>query len=212
MAMTYTVLTGSKDTEGSIKYFVRHSLVPSDSILVAAQGLIYSLLRCREMKTRLRGSISASVSELLLPADFMEPVSFWLAGDDKLKLRLLDEDHFESRLGTDSSDIPYAGIPTEYTADATKAYFNATTDKTYLYRLWYMAHPAILSGSNETNFLTSRYPHILEAMCKYYAYTHRENDGEATQWLAIAKAGIDTANGEYDLFRQSIQNEMFWDQ
>ena len=211
MAMTYTVLTSNKDTEGSIKYFVRHSLVPSDGILVSSQSLIYSMLRVREMKVRKKDTLGSGVDFLTLPTDFIEPISFWFGGNDKAKLRILDEDHFEERVGNDASDNPYAGTPSQCTMDRTKAYFDATTDRTYLYRLWYIATPAPLSATNETNFMTSRYPHILEAMCKYYAYQHRQMDGEATKWLAIANAGIEKANGEYDLFRQSIQHEIHWD-
>jgi len=208
--MTYTILTGDKDTEGSIKYFVRHSIVPSDQILTSAQSLIYSMLRVREMKVLDTGTISTGVSELTLPTDFMEPVSFWLGGDNKLEIDIFDEQHFEERVGRDSSDVPYAGTPTECTMDRTKAYFNATTDADYLYRLWYIATPAALSGANETNFLTTRYPHILEAMVKYYAYQHRQMANEATTWLGIANAGIEKANGEYDLFRQAIRHEIHW--
>lgn len=211
MPMTYTILTGSKDTEGSIKYFVRHSEVPSDSILTSAQSLIYSMLRVREMKVRVKGSLTIGTDTLTLPTDFLEAVSFWLGGDYKAKLRILDEDHFESRVGNDTSDNPYSGQPTLCTMDRTKAYFDATPDIAYPYRLWYMATPAALSGSNESNFMCTRYPHILEAMVKYYAYQHREKDAEASKWLTIANAAIEKANGEYDLFRQSIQHEIHWD-
>lgn len=210
MAMTYTTLTADKDTEGSIKYFVRHSIVPSDSILTSAQALIYSMLRVREMKALATGTILTGVSELTLPTDFIEPISFWLGGINKSRLEILDEDHFEERIGRDENDVPYDGIPTECTMDRTKAYFNATTDDDYLYRMWYIATPAALAGGNQSNFLCTRYPHILEAMCKYYAYQHREMANDAATWLGIANAGIEKANGEYDLYKQSIRHEIHW--
>lgn len=211
MAMTFSVLTGDKDTEGSIKYFVRHSIVPSESILTSAQSLIYSMLRVREMKVRVKGTLTIGADTLTLPTDFMEAISFWLGGDYKSKIRILDEEHFEQRVGNDASDDPYDGTPTQCTMDRTKAYFDATPDIAYPYRLWYMATPAPLSLSNESNFMCTRYPHILEAMCKYYAYMHRQMDGEATNWLAVANAAIEKANGEYDLYRQSIQHEITWE-
>lgn len=210
MAMTYTILTSDKDTEGSIKYFVRHSIVPSASILTSAQSLIYSMLRVREMKTLIKGTILTGAYTLTLPTDFLESISLWLGGNDKSEIDILDEHHFETRVGMDDTDLPEDGTPTVCTMDKTKAYFDATADRDYLYRMWYMATPAELAVANQTNFMTTRYPHILEAMCKYYAYQHREMDGEATKWLGIAKAAIDVANGEYDMFKQSIRHEIHW--
>ena len=212
MAMSYTTLVANKDTPGSIQYYVRHSLVPSDSILESAQGLIYSLLRVREMKALATGTIAIGAFTLLLPPNFVEPVTFWLGGLYKTKLRILDEDHFEMRMGRDATDTPYPGTPTECTADATQFYFNTQMDVIYTYRLWHIIKPApLVLTTNETNFLTVRYPHILEAMCKYYAYMHREQNDLAQTWLTIAKAAIDQANGEYDIFKQQLQHEMFWD-
>lgn len=210
--MSYTGLTADKDTEGSIKYFVRHSIVPSASILESAQGLIYSLLRVREMKVLATGTIAQTAYTLPVPINFMEPVTFWLAGSTKNRVRILDEDHFETRVARDVNDVPYSGTPSECTCDATKFYFNASADINYLYRLWYMARPALLAaGTNETNFLTTRYPHLLDAACKYYAYVHREQMDLANQWIETAKGAIDQANGEYDLYKQQIQHEMFWE-
>lgn len=212
MAMSYTELIDAKTVEGSIKYYVRHSEVPSTKILESAQSLIYGLLRVREMKALVTGTFVLNATTITLPTGFLDPISLWLGGDDKVKLRILDEEHFESRIGRDSTDTLYAGTPTEVTIDATLIYFNAKADKTYYYRLWYWKTPTALGAGNTTNFLTTRYPHVLEAACKYYAYMHREMQEEATPWLTIATAGIEKANGEYDMYQQSIQHEMHWNQ
>jgi len=212
MAMSYTVLTGAKSVEGSIKYYVRHSEVPSASILESAQALIYSLLRVREMKTLVTSSFATDATTITLPTGFLEPISLWLDRNNKAKIRILDEEHFEQRVGRDANGVLFVGAPTFCTMDKTLIYLDAKADQTYYYRLWYYGTPAALSGGNETNFLTTRYPHLLEAACKHYAYAHREDDGAASKWLQVATAAIEKANGEHDMFQQAIQHELYWDQ
>lgn len=210
MAMNYTTLVADKDTEGSIKYFVRHAQVPSEFILERAQDVIYSMLRVREMTARTTGTIADGDTTLTMPTDCMEPIALYLGGSYHQPIRILDQEHFEDRVGLESDDTLYEGTPSECTYDATTFYFNVEADQAYYYRLWYVKKPALLSGGNPTNFLTTRYGHILEAMCKSYAYSHRENDGLAEQWLGKATGYIEKANQEHDMFRQAIQTELYW--
>lgn len=215
MPMTYTILTGNKDTEGSIKYWVRHSEVPSIYILERAQDAIYQILRVREMVTRTQGTIPLNATTLAMPADILEPIWLGRRGDYQGKIRLLDQEHFESRVGEnpdDNNDV-YPGTPSQATYDGTTFYFDAKADREYPYRLWYMRKPALLAASaNESNFLTNRYGNILEAMCKHYAFEHRGDDGKSATELEKAAGFIGKANEEYDMFRQSIQTEMYWSQ
>jgi hypothetical protein len=211
--MNYTTLVADKSTEGSIKYFVRHSEVPSAYILERAQEAIYQLLRVREMVTRLDGTIALDATSLAMPADILQPIALLRRGAYKGRIRILDQEHFESRVGEnpDDGDQVYPGTPSIATFDKTHFYFDAKADQAYPYRLWYVQKPALLAAStNETNFLTSRYGNILEAMCKHYAYSHREDDGKAGSELEKATAFIMKANEEYDMFLQSIQTEMYW--
>lgn len=210
MPMNYTTLVADKDTAGSIKYFVRHSEVPSDFILERAQDAIYQILRVREMITRATGTIATDASTITLPTDILEPMALVRTGAYKGPIRFLDQEHFESRTGEDTSSAVYPGTPTSCTYSSTLLYLDSKADQDYPYRLWYMGKPAYLSGSNTTNFLTTRYGNILEAMCKHYAYEHRENDSKAGSELEKAMAYITKANEEYDMFRQSIQTELYW--
>lgn len=210
MAMSYTQLVADKDTAGSIKYFVRHSEVPSDFILERAQDTIFQLLRVREMITRATGTIATNDTTITLPTDILEPISLNRTGSYKGRIIFLDQQHFEDRVGEDDTSTVYTGIPTSCTFSATTLYLDAKADQDYPYRLWYMARPALLASGNQTNFLTTRYGNILEAMCKHYAYEHRENDSKASSELEKASAYITKANEEYDMWRQSIQTELYW--
>lgn len=210
MPMSYTTLVADKSTEGSIKYFVRHSEVPSIYCLERAQDAIYQILRVREMLTRYEGTISAGASTITLPTGVLEPKVLLRTGSYKGKIRIFDPDHFESRVGEDENSAVYPGTPTSCTYDGTTLYLDAMADQDYPYRLWYMAKPAYLSASNGTNFLTTRYGNILEAMCKHYAYEHRENDQKSASELEKAMAYILRANEEYDMFQQAVQTELYW--
>lgn len=212
MAMNFTTLTGLKSVTGSIKYFVNHNEVPAEEILTSAQGLIYSYLRTREMIVRAVGTIATGATTLAIPAACREPMALYRGGSYKGKIRLIDQEHFAARTGEDENGDVYAGTPTEATYDASLFYLNAEADQDYPYRLWYMGTPAALSVSNETNFLTTKFPHLLEAACKHYAFHHRGESDDARHWLEIAMGAIGKANDEYDLFRQSIQAEMYWSQ
>lgn len=210
MPMNYSTLVGSKDTEGSIKYFVRHSEVPSDFVLESAQDAIYQILRVREMMTRTTGTIATDASTITLPTDILEPVAIWRTGSYKGPIDILDQDHFESRVGEDENGDLNSGTPRFCTFDGTTLYLDAKADQSYPYRIWYMAKPALLSASNETNFLCTRYRNILEAMVKRYAYSHRENDTKAASELESGMAYIYKANEEFDMFRQQLRTELYW--
>jgi hypothetical protein len=210
MPMDYTTLVGSKDTEGSIKYFVRHSEVPSDYILDRAQSAIYSLLRVREMLVRTEGTIATDATTLAMPSGLLHPILLMLRGSYKTKIRLFDQEHFEQRIGEDENNDLYPGTPTQSTFDGTTFYFDVKADQDYPYRLWYVGTPALLGSGNTTNFLTSRYSHIIEAMCKSYAYGHRNDSEQEARWLEKATAYITKANDEFDMFNQSIQMELYW--
>lgn len=210
MPMNYTTLVADKSTEGSIKYFVRHSEVPSTYCLERAQDAIYQILRVREMLVRATGTISTGTSTITMPSDILEPKLLIRTGSCKGKIRLLDQEHFESRTGEDSTSIVYEGTPSEATYDASTIYLNTRADQDYPYRLWYIGKPALLSGANLTNFLTARYGNILEAMCKHYAYEHREDDSKAATMLEKAMGYIQRANEEYDMFQQAVQTELHW--
>ncbi len=210
MPMDYTTLIADKSTEGSIKYFVRHGEVPSEFILERAQSAIYSLLRVREMLTRAQGTILEDATTLAMPTGFLHPVLLMRRGEYKGEIDILDQQHFESRVAEDAAGDLYEGTPSQCTFDDTMFYFDVKADQDYLYRLWYMKSPDLLSPSNTTNFLTSRYSHILEAMCKSYAWAHRQDKEQEAGWLEKATGYIAKASEEFDMFNQSLRMELYW--
>lgn len=211
MAMSYTTLTGDKDTVGSIKYFVRHSLVPSADILETAQAEIYSKLRVREMMKRLPGTILTGASTITLPSDCIAPMGLYLTGLNAVKVKLIDQDLFELTVAEDADLSVYEGTPCMATFDDTLLYLDAKADQAYTYRLWYMQTPANLAATtNETNFLTTRYKNILEAMCKAYGFAHMKDDAQAAKFKAEANEAITLANMTFDNWFQAMRLEAHW--
>lgn len=208
--MDYTTLAGTKDTAGSIKYWVRHDSVPVAYILESAQNAIYAQLRCREMLKRAEGTIAEDATTITLPTDMLEPVWLGLRGQYKSRIRLHDHEHFESRVGEDENNELYPGTPTEATYDGTLLYLNAKADQEYPYRLWYMHKPAVLGSGNTTNFLTTRYPHMLEAYLKHYAWEDRDEHSKSQSFLKLAVGYLNEAKAEYDMWKQQVDHEFYW--
>ena len=211
MPISFTQLTGAATLEGSLRWQVRHSILAAEYCLERAQEAVYSLLRVREMVTRATGTILTGASTITLPTRMLEPISVWRTGEWKGEINLLDQQHFEERLGEDDTSTPYEGTPTEATYDATTLYLNTKADQDYAYRVWYIGAPALMTALAPSNSVTDRYGHIIEAMALHYAWADRQdNDAKANAALEKAMGFITKANEEADMFRQSIRTEAYW--
>ena len=73
-AMSYTSLTGDKNTAGSIARWVNYSKLDADQILQEAQSLIYSMLRTREMRTHFNFDMGVGADRVALPTGFLDPI------------------------------------------------------------------------------------------------------------------------------------------
>lgn len=74
MAMTYSSLTGSKGTSGSIANWVSYTLLDIPPVLDEAQSLIFSLLRTREMLTERSFYMPVNGAFVALPDRFLDPI------------------------------------------------------------------------------------------------------------------------------------------
>lgn len=206
----WTTLTADKDVEGSVKNLVNYNDLPVTSILENAQSLIYSLLRAREMKVLLPGTLTISQNYIAIPARFLEPVTLFKSGSYSGEIWFLDEQHFETKLGYDDAGALIEGEPNWASYDATKIYFDTLPDIAYSYRLWYYGAPALLSGSNTTNFLTDRYSFILESGIKHFAFAHMQANEQRDFWLKSCDAYCTKANIEHDYMKATMRTEMYW--
>jgi hypothetical protein len=74
MPMTHATLTASKGSPGSIANWVGYGKLDIGTILDEAQSLIYSVLRCREMRTSWTYGAAVGQCSVALPARFLDPM------------------------------------------------------------------------------------------------------------------------------------------
>src|SRR5882672_6086877 len=93
MTMNYTSLVAPKGTAGSIANFISYGKVTPEVpvILDEAQALLYTLLRVREMRTKVRFLMPQGNAVFPLPARFLDPINRMFIPDWNLPLDHKDE-------------------------------------------------------------------------------------------------------------------------
>jgi ribosomal protein S18 len=205
MAVDYTTLTGAKTTAGSIKYLVNYERLDPESILVEAQAYIFGSLRVKEMEVTAAITQTADTDiDETLPTDFCDVVSIQnYLGDRPMQhvtpreltglYRAHDTDAADGTVetGTQSVFAVYDG----------KVNFDVMADTTVTLLMHYLSSEGKITSGQTSSWLTTRYPQILLAAVRYFAFLHMENDGQADRWLKILDSAIVKANVEADLHR-----------
>lgn len=198
---TYTILTGTISTPGSIRNWVQHASIPAEQILEEAQQRIYQRLRIQDMEVEEAISIPADAYTLALPSGFLDPLSLQLDGDtDPLDYVQ------ENLLGryVDSDGVVQTGRPQRWTLYNGLIQFDCANDDDDALTgdmVFYQFPDLLAATSNETNFLTDRFGGLLRRMCLAVGYEHRKRD-EAREMLLAAEALIDSANATADMRRR----------
>lgn len=201
MAIDYTTLTGAKTVAGSIANWVNRSDLPTDNILLEAESFIYERMRVREMMTRAAAfTFDLGVDTEALPADFLDPIQFhpyeW---GSPLPLY-----HEEKALpSTDSTGAVFAGEPSRWWVLGVTAYIDTLPTADFIGALTYYARPLALSGSNETNWLTIRYPTLLRHALLYMAYDHMKEIEMSNRYLQTFEGKLAESKRTNDMFRRS---------
>jgi hypothetical protein len=173
--------------------------LPTANIQLEAEALIYERLRVREMMAREAPfTFDASTQTEALPTGFLDPISYrpyeWSEG-----LPFVHEDALgEYR---NSSGTLESGTPSRWAIIGETAYVNVLPSEAFSGVLLYYKTPTALSASNETNFLTSRYPSLLRYACMAKAYEYGKDD-RAANYLALTMAAIESANSSNEMWRR----------
>jgi hypothetical protein len=199
VAITYTVLTGSKTTEGSIKNWVNRSDIPGDNILLEAEAWIYERLRVREMQARAEFQVDSGSNSEALPADFIDPIS-WVPYGYTDPLPFYHEDQLQEQRDSDGTLV--SGTPSRWVIIGTTVYVDVSASANFTGQLHYFSRPDALSASNETNFLTTRYPSLLRHACMMKAYEHMKDDQRARAYLQTAMQSLSEAMMTNEMFRR----------
>ena len=199
--MTYTTLIGDKATEGSVRNWVNDALIPASQVIHEAEQFIYQRLRVREMIIEQTGTYGSSDSGVLtLDTAYRSPILLQFTGVNRVfpKHKLLD--FVSTQFGYDSAGVRITGTPQYWATNATQIVFEVFADKTFNFQLLYHGSLAALaSTSNETNFLTDRYPRLFRTILMGIAYEWQEDDKRAVQYLTKGEALIFETEVEKDL-------------
>lgn len=206
MAMTFTSLTGSKSTTGSIKAWTMKSTVESETVLEEAESWIYRRLRVRDMRQVDTSSTIASGADYIsTPTGYLGTITLTITSPGRYRLHHMTVQNVEERRPYNSSGAIQAGLPTMFYEDGSSLYFNVKADRAYTLRHVYWKQPTALSSSNTTNFLTSRYPRLLRCACMGFASEFLKDYNAMDGWLVKAQAEIDEINAEQDMNMGSFE-------
>lgn len=205
--MDYTTLIGDKAQEGSIKNWVNHALIPSSQVITEAEAWIYQKLRVRQMVQTATGTYTnGDAGVLTLPTRYRAPIYLELkdqANDGRTWPDFTpDLAAVHQSFGYDGSGNRTTGAPTKWGTNATQAVFDtyAPSGTTYDYTLlYYGALAALAASTNETNFLTDRYPRLFRTVLMAFAYEFQEDDRRAEKYLVKSEMLLREVEVEKDL-------------
>lgn len=207
MAMNYSDLIAAKTTAGSIKRWVNYSQLDAEQIVLEAQALIWQTLRVREMRTEFSDlSLADGDSYKALPDGFLDPISLKDVTNN-IDLRLVPEPNLV-RSRVYESAVLIDGTPQQYAIFGEKLQFECTYESAATLKLVGYKTPTVLSASNETNFLTSRYPHLLRVACVTQAYDFMSNMAKYQSNMTLLSALIEKTNAESDLSYRGAEFEV----
>lgn len=199
MALTYSTLVAGKTTAGSIANFVNRSDLPVASILNETESWIYQRMRVREMQARGTLTFTTAAQTASLPSRFLDPISFtpYTWGDP---LPLFHENALQDY--RDENGNLLSAVPSRWSIIGETAYVDVLPISTFSGVLMYYAQPADLSGSNETNFMTTRYPKLLRHACMAMAYEHMKDTDRSAGYMQLAEADLQEAMRTNDMYRR----------
>lgn len=198
MAMSWTSLTAVKTTAGSIRRWVNWDELDADQCLEEAQALIYQTLRVREMRTEF-SDLSLAVGDYYkaLPTGFLDPIAL-IDKTNNIRLKMRTEPALLGRRFYDVGVLA-SGTPENFAIFGERFQFEYKYDAIATLNLVGYKSLDLLSVSNTTNFLTTRYPHMLRTACLVQAFSMMNNQAREQTESAKLVALIQKTNAESDL-------------
>lgn len=202
--MNYASLSADKTTAGSIKRWMNYALLDVDQIIEEAQALIFQTLRVREMRTQFSDiSMSVGESSKALPTGFLDPI-FLKDITNNIDLDLRDETMLQRMRIYDDGDLAQSSASWNYAIFDEKLQFEFEYDTAAtLVMVGYKA-PTFVSSTNSSNFLCTRYPHLLRVACMAQAADFMNNGEREQKYLTKLGALIQQTNSESDMTYRGV--------
>ena len=195
--MDWTTLTAAKGTAGALADWVSSSQIQNSAatIIQEAESEIYRRLRHWQMiSAPTTGTMTAGNDYVALPAQFLEPITFWITGVNQMEIIQKPIQEVLAAWSYDGSGNRIQQQPCIYYFDSAAFRFDSQADQAYPYAVTYYAQPLPLSSSNTTNWVTNTYPRMFRAALMM----------QACEW--IKDAGQDGMTKEY--WAQLLQDEI----
>jgi hypothetical protein len=163
--MDYTTLIADKNTYGSIKSWISYDRIAIDAILEEAQTYLYSRMRVREMRATADVVLSSGAITAALPTRYIDPISMKMRNFN-YGIKHKTQESLEARRNWDTALNNWSqGLPSVFSVYNEVINFDIRADQNYNLRFSFFQQPALLGVSNQTNFLTERYPMLLRLAC-----------------------------------------------
>lgn len=204
MAMNFTTLTGAKTVTGSIMSWQNYGRIDAEGVLLEAEAMIYQRLRVREMRSSDTLTVKVGASSVDLPDGFLDPLKLRDITND-CTLGLKSEDALED-VRSWTAGVLDSGDPAFYAIFDEALQFDCRTSVQWRARVLFYKKGDPLSTSNERNFLTDRYAHLLRMACLATAarFSHDEEMFQREQRLLLNE--IAEANAMDELSRRGQDN------
>lgn len=205
MAMTYTSLSGAKTAAGSIKRWMNYEQLDVDQIIEEAQALIFQTLRVREMRTEF-SDISVAVGDTYaaLPTGFLDPIAL-KDKTNNIDMDLVTEDELVRRRVYDSDGVlEEASISSSYAIFQERLQFENKFDTAATLTMIGYKAPSFVASGTESNFLVSRYPHLMRVACMAQAADFMNNVEREQRYLTKLVAAIQQTNVESDMSYRGV--------
>jgi len=147
-----------------------------------------------------RSTAAADTRYSTPPGDWLETVRFHITDNPPSDLELISQNDM-AQLREQSSNAQ--GRPRFYAVTAGEFEFFPTPDGSYTSELVYYADVPVLSDSNTSNWLLSKYPDIYLYGALVHTAPYLDEDQRAQTWAALYQSAIDAANRESEKARHS---------
>jgi hypothetical protein len=205
---TYSNLIAAKSQPGSIRRWVNYSELDAEQVVLEAQALIYQTLRVREMRFEFDNlALAQGDFYVTLPDGFLDPIAIKDITNNSA-LDLYPERNIVRRRIYEGGSLT-EGTPGRFAIYDEKLQFECAYDAPASLNVVGFKSPDLLAAtSNEQNFLTKRYPHLLRVACLTQAYDFMSNATKYQTNLTMLSALIEKTNAESDLSYRDVKIEV----
>ena len=151
------------------------------------------LIRHWRMEGRSTAEIDTQYSAV--PADFLEPIRFYLTANGTQPLELISQAELLDRKYNNGNT---SGRPSYYAVTAGELEVFPVPDSTYDAELYYYKRITALSDSNTTNWLLTYYPDVYLYGALMHSAPYLKDDARIQIWNGLFQSALASVNLESD--------------